>query len=89
MPKINGSTVRQLLIPLPSPDQLDACLEHLELALARIDRLTTEIDRAAGLLERIEEAILAKAFRGELVAGDAGDDAVATSSSTNVTSRVA
>ena len=42
-------------------------VKRLESIFARADRLETEAARARALLDRLEAAILAKAFRGELV----------------------
>ena len=42
-------------------------LRRLNVAFARADRLEAEAARARALLDRLESAILAKAFRGELI----------------------
>jgi type I restriction enzyme S subunit len=44
------------------------------LAFARADRLEAEAARARALLDRLESAVLAKAFRGELVPQDTNDE---------------
>jgi type I restriction enzyme S subunit len=46
----------------------------LDAAFARADRLEAEATRARALLDRLEAAILAKAFRGELVPQDPNDE---------------
>jgi type I restriction enzyme, S subunit len=46
----------------------------LNSAFARVDRLEAETARARALLDRLESAILAKAFRGELVPQDPNDE---------------
>ena len=46
----------------------------VEIASARADRLEAEAARAAKLLDRLEAAILARAFRGELVPQDPADE---------------
>ena len=43
-------------------------------ANARADRLDAEAARARALLDRLEAAILARAFRGELVPQDPDDE---------------
>lgn len=48
--------------------------DRIEAAFARIDRLTAEAARAAHLLDRLDERLLAKAFRGELVPQDPADE---------------
>ena len=49
-------------------------VRRIEAAFARIDRLTEEATRAAHLLDRLDECLLAKAFRGELVPQDPNDE---------------
>ncbi len=73
MPKINGSTIKQMLIPLPPLERLAVCLEDLERALAAFDNLSKQLDRANALVDRLDEATLAKAFRGELTTNDLTD----------------
>lgn len=70
MPKINGSTIRKMLIPLPPMDQLETLLRRLGRALDVIDAMRAEAVRAHKLLDRLDKATLAKAFRGELVSSD-------------------
>jgi type I restriction enzyme, S subunit len=72
MPKINGSTVRKILIPLPPADRLETCLERLERKLASVDRVGAQASRAAALIDRLSQATLAKAFRGELTPPEPG-----------------
>ncbi len=49
-------------------------LRRLNVAFARADRLEAEAARARALLDRLESAILAKAFRGELIPQDPNDE---------------
>ncbi|SDO70538.1 type I restriction enzyme, S subunit [Aureimonas jatrophae] len=49
-------------------------VRRIETAFARIDRLATEAKRALTLVGKLDEAILAKAFRGELVPQDESDE---------------
>ncbi|MGZ9723426.1 restriction endonuclease subunit S [Rhizobium miluonense] len=74
MPKISGSTVRNVPIWLPLDDQVKDVVTHMDRNFARADRLEAEADRARKLLDRLESAILAKAFRGELVPRDPDDE---------------
>ena len=46
---------------------------HVVATARRADRLEAEAARARALLDRLEAAILAKAFRGELVPQDLAD----------------
>jgi type I restriction enzyme S subunit len=77
MPKINGGTVRALQIPLPPPDELTAIVTALDSAFEWLEGSADEHARAARLLPKLEQAILAKAFRGELVPQDPADEPAA------------
>lgn len=63
MPGLNGSKLKALRIPLPSPGEQDALAEGLErrLELRRYDAAATESD-----LKALRAAILRQAFAGEL-----------------------
>jgi type I restriction enzyme, S subunit len=63
-----------LEIPAPSIEEQRQIVRRIEAAFARIDRLTAEAARAAHLLDRLDERLLAKAFRGELVDQDPADE---------------
>jgi type I restriction enzyme S subunit len=71
---INVGDVRPMELPLPGRPEQDEIVRRIEAAFARIDRLTAEATRAAHLLDRLDERLLAKAFRGELVPQDPGDE---------------
>lgn len=71
---VNGTKLRSLGIPLPSPEEQVEMKRQIDLAFARADRLEAEATRARKLLDRLESAILAKAFRGELVPQDPNDE---------------
>jgi type I restriction enzyme, S subunit len=74
MPKINGKTVRSLLVPVPPAPQFAGIVVAMDTAHAEADRLAAEAASARRLLDRLDQAILAKAFRGELVAQDPADE---------------
>lgn len=57
----------------PEPEQHEV-VRRIESAFAKTDRLTKEAKRALELVGRLDEAILAKAFRGELVPQDENDE---------------
>jgi type I restriction enzyme S subunit len=61
-------------VPVPPIDDQPAILEQINRTFARADRLEAEAARARKLLDRLESAILAKAFRGELVPQDPNDE---------------
>lgn len=66
--------VRKTVWPLPSLTEQAIIVERLDGAFARANRLEAEAARARTLLDRLEAAILAKAFRGELVPQDPSDE---------------
>jgi hypothetical protein len=49
-------------------------VRQIESAFSKLDRLASEKGSAAALLDRLDRAILAKAFRGELVPQDPNDE---------------
>ena len=71
---VNGTKLRALGIPLPPMAEQVEISRLLDTAFARADRLEAEAARASALLDRLESAILAKAFRGELVPQDPNDE---------------
>jgi type I restriction enzyme S subunit len=74
LPKINQNALNSIPTPLAPPDVQLAIAEKLDIIFARADRLEAEASRARALLDRLEAAILAKAFRGELVPQDPNDE---------------
>lgn len=74
---INLRDLRTLPTPrLHEVEQLEIVL-RIEAAFARIDRMVEDATRAAHLLDRLDQRLLAKAFRGELVAQDPNDEPAA------------
>lgn len=61
-------------ISVPPLDEQHEIVRRIEAAFAKIDRLATEAKRALELVGKLDEAILAKAFRGELVPQDPDDE---------------
>jgi type I restriction enzyme, S subunit len=74
MPKINGAVVRGTPVPTPVLDEQHEIVRRIESAFARIERLAAQAKRALELVGKLDEAILAKAFRGELVPQDDNDE---------------
>jgi type I restriction enzyme, S subunit len=71
---VNGSKLKALGIPLPPFHEQAEILQRIRTAFARADRLETEAEAARRLLDRLESAILAKTFKGELVPQDPDDE---------------
>jgi type I restriction enzyme, S subunit len=61
-------------VPLPPGQEQDKIVSLIEAALAWIDRLTADATSARKLIDHLDQAILAKAFRGELVQQDPNDE---------------
>jgi type I restriction enzyme S subunit len=76
---VNQASINQgdvLRVPIPDfkfGDQVQTvrCLDD---ALTNLDRMVAEAQPAAALLDRLDQAVLAKAFRGELVPQDPNDE---------------
>jgi type I restriction enzyme, S subunit len=73
-PRINLSQLKNYPLLVPTVEEQHEIVRRIESAFARIDRLAREAKRALELVGKLDEAILAKAFRGELVPQDEGDE---------------
>lgn len=71
---INLADLRTLPTPVLALEEQARVVREIEAAFARIDRMTAEAARAVHLLDRLDERVLAKAFRGELVPQDPADE---------------
>ena len=75
MPKINSETLRSLPVPLPKAfEERREIVRRIENAFPWIDRLAHEATSARKLIDHLDQAVLAKAFRGELVPQDPNDE---------------
>jgi len=74
VPRLNLRDIRGFKIVLPSLPEQRVIAERLDRACARAERVKAEASRARALIDRLEAAILAKAFRGELVPQDPDDE---------------
>nr|WP_194946123.1 restriction endonuclease subunit S [Mycolicibacterium malmesburyense]CRL76799.1 restriction endonuclease S subunits-like protein [Mycolicibacterium malmesburyense] len=64
---INGTKLGAMPLPLPPIAEQREIVRRSEALLDKANRLTTAIDAASKRIDRSSQAILAKAFRGELV----------------------
>jgi type I restriction enzyme S subunit len=71
---IGKAGLAKFIVAVPPANAQRSLLERIDDAFARADRLEAEAARARALLDRLESAILAKAFRGELVPRDPNDE---------------
>ncbi len=76
--------LQRIKLPLPPSGEQERIVKKLRLLSGNVTRAQTELSKVAGLssagararalLDRLEAAILAKAFRGELVPQDPNDE---------------
>lgn len=71
---ISKSKLAAMTVPIPPFEEAMEIVRSIESAFARMARLAAEAKRARELVARLDEAILAKAFRGELVPQDENDE---------------
>jgi type I restriction enzyme S subunit len=71
---INSTQIEQLPIKLTSIDEQGEIVRRIDAAFVWIDRLASEATSARRLIDRLDQAVLAKAFRGELVQQDPDDE---------------
>jgi type I restriction enzyme S subunit len=74
---ISLSQCRAFDFPVPSIDEQDEIVRRVESLFAFADRLEARLSRARTAAERLTPALLAKAFRGELVPQDPEDEPAA------------
>jgi type I restriction enzyme S subunit len=69
--------IRALTVPLPPLAEQHEIVRRVDAALAKLDAVAAAVEATRAQLDAIERAVLAKAFRGELVAQDAADEPAA------------
>jgi type I restriction enzyme S subunit len=73
-PYVNQVILNELAIPVPSIKEQREIVRRTKTAFAWIDRLGGEATSARKLIDRLDQTVLAKAFRGELVPQDPNDE---------------
>lgn len=71
---INLDTLAAIRLPMAPLVEQAEIVHRIETAFAWIDRLATEATSALKLIDQLDQAVLAKAFRGELVPQDPADE---------------
>lgn len=71
---LTKSMIEGIEVPLPDLDEQDRICSVLSANFARAGRMEAEAARARALIDRLEAAILSRAFRGELVPQDPDDE---------------
>ncbi|TDM82263.1 restriction endonuclease subunit S [Lactobacillus crispatus] len=72
---INTVELASLMLPIPTLSEQRETVRRIEAAFDWIGRLDTEASSARKLIDRLDQAVLSKAFRGELVPQDPDDEA--------------
>lgn len=73
-PKLTQAALNRIGVPLPPLDEQGEVLRRIDVALTWINRLASEATSARKLIDHLDQAVLAKAFRGELVPQDPADE---------------
>lgn len=71
---ISKGKVAALPVPIPPTEEAVEIVRLIDSAFGWLDRVAADHQAAAKLLPKLDAAILAKAFRGELVAQDPADE---------------
>lgn len=74
MSNLNLSIVKNIPFPLPSIDEQKKIVKQVEQLFAFADKLEARYTKAKAMLDKLPQSILAKAFRGELVAQNPEDE---------------
>ena len=70
----NVGAMSKLPMPIPPLEEQKEIVRRVEKMFEKIDKMEEEYQKAAKLCDRLEQATLAKAFRGELVPQDPDDE---------------
>ena len=68
VPQINHGDVEPLIVPIPPREEQTEIVRVLSQAVEQINLVSREARRAANFLQRLDQAVLTKAFAGDLVA---------------------
>lgn len=74
VPQINNGDIEPLEVSVPPGPEQREIVRIIETSFAWIERLTSEAASARKLINPLNQAILSKAFRGELVPQDPNDE---------------
>jgi type I restriction enzyme S subunit len=72
--KVSQSDLQQILIPLPPLEEQEKIVLQVTDRLDTIERLAGKVSQALNVFDQLDQAILVKAFRGELVPQDPNDE---------------
>jgi type I restriction enzyme, S subunit len=87
MRNLSQAALSKIVLPWPEEEERQEIVRRIETAFAWLDRVAVEHDNASRLLPKLDQAILSKAFRGELVPQDPNDKPVELSATPAAESR--
>jgi type I restriction enzyme, S subunit len=67
-PKLTQANLNRICVPLPPLDEQHEIVYRIGTTFGWIDRILSDATHAAALLDRLDQAVLSKAFAGELIA---------------------
>jgi type I restriction enzyme, S subunit len=70
--KVSQADLARIELSLPDPKEQEEIARRIKSAFAHIEKTAMEAARATRLLDRLDQATLAKAFQGELISSDPG-----------------
>jgi type I restriction enzyme S subunit len=73
-PNLNLGILKRQALPLPPKSEQEQIVRRIESAFTWIDRLAADATSARKLIDHLDQSILAKAFRGELVPQNSSDE---------------
>ncbi|MCU8060999.1 restriction endonuclease subunit S [Shewanella sp. SM55] len=74
LPKINKKQLSEIPCPLPSPEEQKEIVRLVDHYFVFADSIEAQVKKAQARVDNLTQSILAKAFRGELVAQDPNDE---------------
>ena len=73
-PNVNAEAIKRIEFGLPTVEEQDEIIRRVEAFFALTDRIEARFTAARAQAQRLTPLVLAKAFRGELVAQDPNDE---------------
>jgi len=73
-PGINGQILRNLIIPVPSRIEQEEILKRIKVQFDKINQINTILNDLGVTTSLLDQSILTKAFRGELIRQDPNDE---------------
>ncbi|MFN9057295.1 MAG: restriction endonuclease subunit S, partial [Cyanobacteriota bacterium] len=71
---LTGASLKKFQIPLPSREEQEEIVDRVKSLFTLADQLDARLNAARKVVDRLTPALLAKAFRGELVPQDPNDE---------------